>query len=1355
MGLQGGRLALLLLLCLFSLPALASAESFPGCFPSGALPRFWASPAYLSSNPNIITIWSISSYSFEFDNATASLGLERVSIENGSSLLARAPPSIRSRLAEPASLLSQANTELASAKESQQSSHALAEKADAAVRDNFGIQNAPLANIFFLEALVQVNTLLKVLDISSFVSLYPAQYSATLEHAAAAHDYAQSAARSLSQCAQSEYEFLSKAGAGNPQYNGKASAPFDYAESLLAPGSGFCAGEVAAYQPLYGYFESSPQMPDFSQPSFASRLNSIAGTSANTSISRTLSLCLLLSEAKEGMVSDYETAEASVRESLRQLSLEVSLLGSEKLEMVGDLPAPASGGSGLLVGGSYTGIYSGYLQAKEDLARAQSGLSGAKATFSSKGADGWLASAISEAQSSDETSQNALASLRTVRADAEAAVLTQKKEAEGAIEQARIAALAQASQSSVQALSTARATLSQAEGAFSSAASLPTLGSRYLAYVDAERLAGQAISLSQNTDCAGALQGAQQELSRYSSLVSAAETDGIDISYERSLLSEYRSLLSATQSSDVILAVSGAIQQERRALELRLYESYSYLEEKYADASWLASELGEQSPQLPGQLGKLSPYFPSGRLDTGKAAGHMRQCERDLDAIITSANAQTPSYLSAALSQSAHAIEAYEMPVLGQQTDYSAYVGTSNPSQLASAKQVSLSLLTTVPLYSSDFLSGDSITDAYPEKGKTTIIVPSVAAGQAFAFQFSKKDQPAQVTSSEEWCESASEENADAGTTISFVSSRALDALRIFQSAPALAHKASAKYSGQTFSLSSSSNGVLQGEIDGVPQGKGSLSITYSARSPFSISLSTRNYETLPLGSKKVSFILLVSSPTVSCALAEAAIFEPYTSITNLSITPLSTEKVSRAASTQIGDETQISFIFSPLSKAKQPSFAISYVIQDPQAALSEALSQAEILVLTYNRTKDALALSEAKALASQGRNNDALAVLSQLRRDAQILSYSTGDYQLYLEEKSKAEARFEELLLSQQALLRANSTRLPQFSTALFKYQSSIALASGEADSGGYQKATSLLRKANSDMSSSLASLSLSSLTTASNEYAKARKASIDENSQAALLLAKGSLSDAQSHYTQGNFVQSLLSSSEVSVLVAVATGESEEASEQLSIHADELRSSYSTLRAQTESLLANYSLQYSALSTQSRRQLPITPAQAQSRLDEADKLLTASKKATISPQDAMLQANSSYAKLFSLHSSLSEALVSLASSAQSSLGVARAALSEAQSRASADDAAQIEDEVARAESFLASAMYADSLASSDRAIKAANAALSGSAGANPLQPVLLAIVSIAFIGGAAYYFFMGRKKAPPAEKKEVPRAE
>jgi hypothetical protein len=1339
------------------LSSVCFAAGFPDCFPSEPLARFWQDESYVSSNPNIISVWSIRSYSFAFDNSTQSLELANVSIMNGSALLARVPAGQRGALSEPASLLTQASGELALAKEASLSAHGLSSRAHAAVRDSFGLQNLPLTNVFFLSAVINLDTLLKVAEVSKFISLYPAQYSSALGHAASAHDSLQLAALALSRLAQDEYEFLSRAGAGSPAYSGAASPAFNYAESLLAPEGGFCAGEAAAYRRAYDYFASSPQLPDFAQAGLQSRLDSLGGAGENSSIARTLSLYSLLSEAREKMLSEYSTGQLYAKDSLRALSLELSLLGGEKLELIGDLPPPAEGESLLVLGGS-TGIYSGYLAAKDGSLRAQALLSSSQASFSSKEADGWLSQAISESQSSSELSQSSLLSLKAVRSNAEAAVLSQKGAAEGAIEAARHAASSEAaSLPSAHSLSAARSLLSQAEESFLSSGALPSLGARYQAYSGARRLADRAVSISQGSQASGALLAAEEGLSRYSSLLSLARADGIDVAYEQEALASYRALISQPASWDIISSVSLAAESDRRALILRVYESYRYLEEKYESACLLSTEMLSYSPSLSQKLSGIGAYFPSGALDAERAMGRLKQTEREIDSVLASAWQQAPQYLSSALAQNSHLSEAYSTPVLGRQTDYSAYISTSNPSGLSSSGAIPFFLRTSVPLYSTDFSGGDAISDAYPDKGKTAIVIPSVAPRQSFSFTFEKKDQPVQILSAEDACSFASEEIAYASRTISFVSSRAVSTLLLSQSAPALSHSAAVQYSGQKLPISSFSTeggGLLQGEIYGVPAGKGELTIFYSVPSPFSASPSGREYETLPLGAKEISYTLSLSPPLLDCPSAMVYIHEPYGGIFNLSIAPLSGEKVARASAAASGNETQISFSLSPLARGKPSSFSVSYVVQDASQALSAALSQAELLVLTYNRSRDALMLSEARRLALSGSTNEALSLLSQMRKEAQELSYSEADYRLFLQEKSDADGAVFSLSAAQKSLALADSPSLAAFSSALFKYQSSISSASGEADAGGYQKALSALRKAKADLYSSLSALSLSSLKSASEGYASARKQGAADSPL--LSAAQGALSEAQASYTDGDFTQSLAhSSSALSSLSAFSQASSASASE-IAGQAESLRSGYASLREGTEPLLANYSSQYSALSVQSRRQLPFTPAAAAARLSEADKQLAASKKPSLPPQEALSEANASYGKLSSLHASLSNALESLSSSASSALDVARAALSEVKARASAEDASQIGDEVARAEAFLSGAMYADSLASSDRAIRAANAALSkAGAGGSPLQPAALALVSIVFLAGAAYYFFSGKKRAPPGEKKEVPKAE
>jgi hypothetical protein len=1331
---------------------MAAASGFDDCFIPPSLERFWAEPSYTSSNPNIITIFFYKSYSFAFDNSTSSLGLGSIALANGSEFLSSVPTRHRAALSGAAAYLSQARAESEKAKEAQVASHVLFSKAKDAMHSLFGHQGDSLANIFLAVPLSGLKTLLQALDISNYIVNYPNQYSATLEHASAAYEFSYLAADSLSQLVQSEYDFLSRAGAGSPLYSGKASLAFNFAESMLSPKAGFCQDKNSPCAMLPGYFSSSPQMPDFSPYGFSNCTNLIAGKGKNSSMSQMLSLYLDLIDAKEGMLLEYESADADAQSSLRSLSLEVSLLESERLEMIGDLPSSQNPASGLLVGSGYSGIYSGFLSAKDDQMRAQSALSSSKAIHSSKGADAWLANSIFNAKLSSEISKNALASLGDVRINAVSAVEARKQEAMQAISKAQTASSGQASNlPSANSLSSSRIQLARSEEEFSSAQSSNSLGEAFSLYTSAAKLAHLSISLSQDSQGAGLALEASQAISTQSSLLASAKQDLLDVSYEKDLLSEYGRLIANSPSQDIYSAVILAIEQDRQNVLLRLSESYSYLNEKYAAATRLSSEMHISSPEFSQRLGKLSKYFPSGSLDPSAAAGNLARIDSELDAIIASEEAQIPEYLSSLLSQNAQINEVFSTPVLGKIGSYAAYVTTENPSGLSYASSLPFSIHAILPLYSIDLAGGDKPYDAYPENGRTSIVLPSVAARQAFYFEFKKDDSPAQITSATDSCGLATEESASLQSTISFVSSRQLPLLQISLSSPISSYDGTMQYGRQTFPLGTSIIGnesALEGEITHVLQGKGGIKATYRVRYPFSISSSDRVYEQLPLGSKRVSYTVTVLDPKIDCSSAEVRIFEPFTGISNFSIVPLSGSRIQRLAALPLGSETELSFSFSPLSKVSEARFLLSYTVSDQNQALSDALSQAEILVLTYNRTKDYLALAEAKSLASQGRPNDAMSVLSQMRKDAQTLSYSAGDYLLYLQEKSESDAISDSLASTQEEAIRQNSSSSEQISQILFKYRSSASSASDEADSGSYQKALSILRKAKGESQSSLASLSLSLLSEASDEYAKARKEKLERVNFAS---AQGWISSAQAAYSKGEFEQAIISSS---MAISTIATNSSAASDQASSESEKIWLEYASLHNQAESLLASYTTHYSALTTQNRRGLPFTPSAAQARLDEADKLLAASKKASLPPNEMQSQANSSFAKLSALHASLSSALSALAGTAASSLQVARAALAEANLRANQDDAKQISREVSRAEEYLSRSMYADSIASSDRAIRAANSALAKTYGASPLQPFALAAASILFIGAAAYFFFKGKKRAPEA-KKEVPKAE
>ena len=202
-------------------------------------------------------------------------------------------------------------------------------------------------------------------------------------------------------------------------------------------------------------------------------------------------------------------------------------------------------------------------------------------------------------------------------------------------------------------------------------------------------------------------------------------------------------------------------------------------------------------------------------------------------------------------------------------------------------------------------------------------------------------------------------------------------------------------------------------------------------------------------------------------------------------------------------------------------------------------------------------------------------------------------------------------------------------------------------------------------------------------------------------------------------------------------------------------IKANFSASLSEADALLGNYSAQYSALTTQSKKQMP-SPSDAQSQMSSAESELSAAEKMS-DPIKALAAANGSLAQLLSVRDSLQAAMSSLKASAGSSLQVAKVAAQEVQQKAGQIDAqaaSQIQDELSRAENFYSNALYADSLVSSDNVIKAANALLSQQSGGIDIKTILLGAVSLLFIAAVAYYFLNSQKKKPEEKMKEVPKA-
>ncbi|MCX6769872.1 MAG: hypothetical protein NT051_04305, partial [Candidatus Micrarchaeota archaeon] len=373
---------------------------------------------------------------------------------------------------------------------------------------------------------------------------------------------------------------------------------------------------------------------------------------------------------------------------------------------------------------------------------------------------------------------------------------------------------------------------------------------------------------------------------KFSAMIPKAKADGLDISSEEARLATLKSLLSSSTSLSTAAAVSQSANSEYSALVLRLYETFSYLEERYSYASALFSEVKKSKPQADCGLLEISRDFQAGKLNAERAAGKMLSLSSKIDECAGMAEKLVPLRLSEVLSQNSETLELYQPPILGQQTKYSATISTENPTSLSSDSKVSFNAKTTSQIYSSDQDSGDHLSDAYPDNDKTALEVSSVSAWQSFSFSFAKLILPAQKTSSRDECAFASQHEAEVVRTIGFFSSSALPSLQISEPVPSGAQSASAEFQGTSYGLEmlgGPSAETMQGEINSVPSGKSVLAITYLVRDPFSLELSSRTVESLPGGITKVSFTAKAGSFKTQCDSASATFFEPYSGISNIS----------------------------------------------------------------------------------------------------------------------------------------------------------------------------------------------------------------------------------------------------------------------------------------------------------------------------------------------------------------------------------------------------------------------------------------------------------------------------------------
>lgn len=1349
---------LLAVLLLFS---TATAATFDECFPRVQLYPFWSQPLYAPENQHMLKLGFANFYFFEFDNASQELSFNSVSLLSSSELLQAVPPDSRSEFSRTFSPLDSASNSIQAARQHYQSAHILSKNAQAALSLLLSPQELAL---LMMPDFGQPASYAKILlpawhayDISVYGAGYPSELWQSYQEAANAFDSSNAVLHELALKCDSLLQSLKKAGAGSSQYNGKARAPFAKAQSLLSESSQSCSARSS--KEIASYFSASPQVPALSQVGFAEYLQNTAGSGEGSSLFALAATYSELSGARMQMEDEYADAIFSAKASGARLSDGLALLSKEKLELIGEPPA-YSGSQYAVVGPGFSGVLSGYRKAIGELAASQQLIQLSESSARAKETSDYLANAISLALQAEKKSQSAALSLPEVRSNAEAITASTRQLAESAISLSGQKLGAKAgSFADAQAFSAAQGLLDSARQKITVAGSQGSLGERYAAYSEALRLASEASARADSRFFLPVQGSVGQSLNSLESLLKNAQKDGLDVDYEIGRVRQYSQLLQSSSSLETFQVISQSAEQDRQSVLLRLASEYSALGGKYEETRLMVREVRKSEHGFLPSFDSLAQYFPGGILGVEQSAGQLSYLREQIEDFRKQSEEKMPLKISAMLSESATVQEILDEPTLGKPSKYSAAITAFNPSHFSYSGSLSFLAQTRVPLYSADFISGDRISDAFYDGGKTALVLPGVSGRQKLSFLFAKTETPAQITSSQEECDAASEQGAKIRRSILFFATRQLPVLQISESAPQGSSEGTAEYSGREYPLhpAASAEGIaLQGEISEVASGKNSLEIAYGVGSPFSITRSTAVFEKKGMGKSSVEYEIAVEGATISCGSALISIDEPYSGIADFSAVSLGLEKVSQAKATATSTGTRLSFLVSPLRKGEGAKVAVSYSISDETAALSEAIAFAEAQASQSGLEKDRLSLAAARLLANQSRSSEALSLLGKMRQDGQEMLLSSAEYYQFLRENSSAGSLHSSVAAAQASLLDANSTGpSARLSTLASKLSFGLQSASQLFGDGKYPEALKQARKASADYRSSIASLAWDSATEAAGLYTKA--ATESSGPPGSLSAAEKEISDSNRLYSDGKHLESYLSSSRAKSILASISEKSLADAALSKEQTGRMAGYFEELMAESEKLLSKYSSQFSALSAQGKKRLPITPSAAQQKMDDAQRGMAAASKAKLPSEQTALQANRSYEALAQVRQALQSSLDSLESSASSSLEVAKAALSEAKLKASPDqqsDLGPIESEVARADGFLADSLYSESIMASDRAIRASNALLSSSGGGIGAGTVALAAISLSFIAAAAYYFAKQKKPYLHREKKEVPKA-
>ena len=1342
----------MLLFLLLVLSAFAFAEATTqDCFTQEAPKHFWEQRSYIDSNGYIDKEFMYDYYSYSFDD-TAQNDAWNASLMNGGDFLSLLPASEQPGFAQIAQELDKIDLERNSSAYFAESAHntsSTAQLAGASIFDLF--EQAP-----FLGGSIAVVRKFVALDYA--YSYGPYFWGALLGSSQIFTD-TNSAGRLAAAKVDEQRTILEEAGAGEDGYFGKAKNSYLGAQNLLS-GVGFCGRQERGANAVLDYFNDSPALAHTLPPSLSTYLNYTIGKGNGSSLAVLASDYLALKQAYADMDAEYEASRASAATELAFLKSSIANAKGQRLDLLTDLPAQNASGAAS-AGTVSSGLVPELQFSEGKVADIEAMISDAQ-KLRYGNAQGYLADAIAESDDAIAAAKSQDGSVALIISNAQNYAALEKDAAQAAIDSADATLAQPLPAGSADAGYQAKGELDSARALFSAAQGKPTIGEQYQGYQYAMKYAQEAQDLFKGGVERPMQDKATQALTDLQKFLDSAEKDGANVDYERAALADDRATLANANSSGAYEIIMEDAAQLRLSVWQQLELKYSGLDAEYASLSEEVLAIREVDAHfLPG-FDSVKGAFVDGKLDIDSEVGGLKALQSQMDSLDAQVQAAAPQELSDILSKNAKASSTHGQFTLGQPSEYRVDIYTTNTAPISLGKAVSFSVATDMPVYSSDNHSGDDITDAYPDGKNSVISVPSVAAGQEFHFVFEKQDMPAQITSSAHSCSEAGDDGAQETDTVGFFASRSLDSLIASADAPDGTGSAEMTYRGISCpaSLSSSENGLeAGGTLGSVASGQNSLAFQFDVANPFEVSVLNRTEQDLGGGNEKVEYIAEISQQALECNKAEVSLPEPYTGVESFSVSPLGTESASSRGPVETGQSSVLGFSFSQLRTGSPQYFAVSFNIRNSTQALAQAIQNAETTAILYNRTSDLQAVDEAKRLAALNETGNALAVLAEVQGAQGKIS--SLDYQRFAAENSSAGELLASALGMQTQLEGQGLTAAgAQLATLVSALQAGEAKSATYVEAGQYKQADDALMSAASAFQTGLSSLSWKSSSQAADDYAKARKTALGSHADE-LSEIENQVALSQRQYSSGNLLESFLSSSLAeSGLDALQAGFAQDNSDAKGA-VMRISSDFAGLKNQADAELAAYSAQYSALTTQTKRTMPITPADAQKAIQDAESGMEKAAGAKEATADTLSAANKSYGSLAAALEQMRGGLSSLQGTANASLGVARIALEEAKQKASPDDAADVaamQKELDNASDLLSNSLYADSLASSGRALSAASLFVQNKAGASQVDPKAIALgaVSLLFIAGAAYYFWQGReKKEKPGKKTEIPKAD